>query len=69
MTSECKPPPGTPDGTVCVLLDAWGRECLWKWRTKYGPARWSLMKVTMSMTPARASGFRFHSIAEPPADA
>ena len=68
MTAECRPPEGTPDGTVCVLVDAWGREMRWKWRTKYGPPRWSSLKVTMSMTPTRAFGFRFVRIAEPPAD-
>lgn len=62
MPNECRPPPGTPNGTVCVLMrdtDEWFM--VWHgihWfdanDTPYDPASLAI------------HGWRFHSIAEPP---
>jgi hypothetical protein len=70
MRDECKPPPGTPDGTVCVLQ--WGvtgidSRPLWV----AGAYHWlhpTVHGAVAAYTPEElaAHGWRFHSIAEPP---
>lgn len=65
MPDECRPPEGTPDGTVCVLTYGKTQKKI-KWRTRYGDKRWvSLVSgITNSPGVMGAAGWRFHSIAE-----
>lgn len=66
MTAECRPPKGTPDGTVCWLHD----DVLKQWMAlMWMDERWYVPTVG-GVTPhfMATDGFSFHSIAEPPAD-
>ena len=64
--TECRPPEGTPDGTVCWVQ----RFCA----TKPEPAFWGFdndwlrIGEVFRFTPAEMAraGYRFHSIAKPP---
>lgn len=78
MTAECRPPPGTPDGTVCWLLmpEHGGLPVTYHahlWRQKYpsGLDWWERFGSDAPWSPRQMArwGYRFHSIAEPPADA
>lgn len=61
---ECRPPEGTPDGTVCVL----GRRNE-DWRFEWDGRFWIDGRGMEHLPESLASeGFRFHSIAEPPHD-
>ena len=64
---DCRPPEGTPDGTVCVLLTADMRLNA-KWVAPMWI--WSHDGMEMGASPAFMAdmGYRFHSIAEPPHD-
>lgn len=67
MTAKCKPPPGTPDGAVCWLRSAGGFWEPARWWTE--PDGWELMGHS-EITPVSylgGMGWRFHSIATPPA--
>ena len=66
---ECRPPEGTPDGTVCWLqqLNRAGRHytyAAWNWRG-WG---WEHFGSTEIWSPLEMANYRwrFHSIAEPP---
>lgn len=62
--AECRPPPGTPDGTVCVL-----KRRADEWFTEWRGMRWFDANDTPHDPASLAiHGWRFHSIAEPPAD-
>lgn len=75
MTAECRPPEGTPDGTVCVLrapidlLSLPPKPTFIKrvWKNETG---WHLRDGGHHLSPVYGYivGYRFHSIAEPPAD-
>ena len=66
--SECRPPPNTPDGTVCVLHNArTGNLVQWRWNGAGwdGPGhRPGHLFVTPPEAMARV-GWRFHSLAAP----
>ncbi len=70
MSGECRPPPGTPDKTWCILRrvrvkhDRWlyakwtryGNVWLWTWRTDGSATDSKILHLL---------GWRFHSIATP----
>jgi hypothetical protein len=72
VTDECRPPEGTPDGTVCVLQYGFsGVDYTPIWVT--GTYHWphpTIVGTVVAYMPEElaAAGWRFHSIAEPPAD-
>ena len=66
MTAECRPPPGTEDGAVCVLRlirfgEARYQEWLW---TGTGWAGRRIPIVT-DPSPMAAAGWQFFAIATP----
>jgi hypothetical protein len=64
VIGECRPPPGTEDGAVCVLHNArTGNLVRWRW-TGAGWYRRDHLFVTPPEAMARV-GWRFHSIATP----
>jgi hypothetical protein len=69
--AECRPPEGTPDGTVCWLARG-GRETeAFRWRVEIGRwAYWEEFNTDYESSPERLYdiGFRFHSIATPQED-
>lgn len=74
--SECRPPDGTPDGTVCWLFryDGGGliRERMpWRYRERQGwrPYWVQIGSAQKWLTTDMADyGWRFHSIAHPPGE-
>ena len=62
MTAECRPPPGTPDKTLCWLRHADLGYLAWQW---IGP-HWYNGTAFPSSADAYRYGWRFHSIATPP---
>jgi hypothetical protein len=74
MADECRPPVGTPDGTVCVLRVNDGEAFIaasWCSRDDFGEWEtytWDRRGVIVRDYHMAARGWRFHSIAEPPAD-
>lgn len=70
--TECRPPDGTPDGTVCWLRSADGRYMALEWRedmsSPFPLARWAA--GYHSFSPFELGNiydqWRFHSIAEKP---
>lgn len=62
------PPPGTPDGTVCVLRQG-AREVTGVWLFNLNPPRWRVNERLWFPRVIAAAGWRFHSIAETPTDA
>lgn len=77
MPAECLPPPGTPDGTVCVLvghndiLDLGEVRMIARWHVRpwwRGGSYYEIPGLSDCIAPWRLRGWRFHSIAEPPAD-
>lgn len=67
MTAECRPPPGTPDGTVCVLISECGRyqqEMSWGSVGRYWYRQGSSVPPLLAWDLHR-HGWRFHSIATP----
>lgn len=71
---DCRPPEGTPDGTVCWLegqhdvLDlpvkvpaSWHIRPWWR-----GGSYWKFPGINQFFAPWRMKSWRFHSIAEPP---
>ncbi len=73
MTAECRPPPGTPDGTVCWLLmpahgglpDTYHAHM---WRTTKSLDWWEKFGTGAPWSPRQLAdwGWRFHSISTPP---
>jgi len=64
MTAECRPPEGTPDGTVCWMTDGAGKyECV-QWEA----GAYIRFGMATEYTPRyfSACGWRFHSIATLP---
>jgi hypothetical protein len=69
MIAECRPPPGTPDGTVCWLVRNVGsrkRFCALPWHS-FGI--WEFGGFVAKPDACARYGWRFHSIATPPEDA
>lgn len=66
---ECRPPEGTPDGTVCWLKNR-NLELKWVWNVAGSgwPEHWSSPRTRLASRCAVMydGGWRFHSIAEPP---
>ncbi len=69
MPDECRPPPNTPDGTVCVLRHNRRKRNNWVY------LRWRVVECwdtplhrAMSPLLLHKLGWRYHSIAEPPGD-
>lgn len=66
---DCRPPPNTPDGTVCWLYNGM-LELRWIWRIAHEgwPDHWQSPRTGMISRAGEAhrAGWRFHSIAEPP---
>lgn len=63
---ECRPPEGTPDGTVCWLVhDHLPKSAVTWWSNT---EHWVCFPLHASRKPAWMAkrGWRFHSIAEPP---
>jgi hypothetical protein len=65
MADECRPPDGTPDGTLCWLRTRY----MWEpavWWTN--PDGWELLGHEQLRPPQHLEmmGWRFHSIAVPP---
>lgn len=77
MPDECRPPEGTPDGTVCNLIGglfSFGQSplfpCVWR-RYPWWRGGWAWMPPhgrRVSAADAAKHGWRFHSIAEVPHD-
>ena len=71
MTAECRPPDGTPDGTVCFVALAGGEPFVraiwhggaWKWPHVSPQGRSAYWPAELAET-----GWRFHSIAHPPGE-
>ena len=72
VSGECRPPEGTPNGTVCVLqYGSSGVDYTPIWVA--GAYHWphpTIVGTVVAYMPEElaAAGWRFHSIAEPPAD-
>ena len=66
--TECRPPDGTPDGTVCWLKHDCGEWMLAKWRDFHRMSCWQLFGRDDEDEPSWLAheGWRFHSIAKPP---
>lgn len=79
MTAECRPPDGTPDGTVCWLTNGkywvtmeWDGRIDDQWNTtRSSPGVWWWRIEGGYNSPFLLSrrGYRFHSIAQTPEDA
>lgn len=72
MPDECRPPPNTPDGTVCVLrsgITSFEYEAVWVDGLYHRPHP-DIPGAVIAYTPEELAiaGYRFHSIAEPPGD-
>ena len=66
---DCRPPEGTPDGTMCWLRndkgDGW---CVAIWSHVMGEWLWWFPFGGMKPVSMAREGYRFHSITEPPLD-
>lgn len=64
MSDECRPPEGTPAGTVCVLAleRVHARQLEWTW-TGEGWTKPTLAGWATLAKPMAALGWRFHSFA------
>lgn len=70
MTSECRPPEGTPDGAWCIIQTPQFLLSLppqpvferWQWRG----VQWSAPARAFEPHTAYLFGYRFHSLATPP---
>lgn len=63
---DCRPPDGTPNGTVCWIVQHTGggrRMCALPW---HAPDLWEFGGFVVRAKAAAERGWRFHSIAEPP---
>ncbi len=74
---DCRPPEGTPDGTVCwLVMAAHGgiattyRVAVWRVPYRMFHPFWELPGQTAEWAASQLEGWgwRFHSIAEPPHD-
>jgi hypothetical protein len=69
--TECRPPPGTPDGTVCWLKHPEGdwMAAMWRWPRAAHAGLWERFGTEGECAPngwLAREGWRFHSIATPP---
>lgn len=70
--TECRPPEGTPDGTVCWLVHPKDgiHPATWRFHGSWAPHwAWPIVPIGRDPRWVYAFGYRFHSIATPPEDA
>lgn len=63
----CRPPQGTPDGTLCWVQGPKGQKQTMRWDNAWG-GMWFVPWTSISPRAQGLEGWRFHSVATEPDD-